>query len=53
VESDQQEGQRAGVTGAPGFFINGVALSGAQPLSEFERIIEAELAATKGHGAAR
>jgi protein-disulfide isomerase len=47
VERDQQEGAQAGVTGTPGFFINGVALSGAQPAAEFERIIEAELAAQR------
>jgi len=32
-----------GVAGTPGFFINGVFLSGAQPQAEFEKIIDNEL----------
>jgi len=32
------------VAGTPGFFINGVFLSGAQPQAEFERVIENQLA---------
>jgi protein-disulfide isomerase len=32
-------GTELGVTGTPGFFVNGRLLSGAQPLSEFERVI--------------
>ena len=43
VEKDFQDGQSYGVTGTPGFFINGIPLSGAQPFSAFERIIEQEL----------
>ena len=31
-------------TGTPGFFINGVFLNGARPQSEFEEIIDTELA---------
>jgi len=34
----------AGITGTPGFFINGVPLTGAQPASEFEKIIDSQLA---------
>jgi len=45
VERDLQDGIRAGVTGTPGIFINGILLSGAQPEAAFEQIIEAELAA--------
>ncbi len=44
VEEDVQEGARAGVSGTPAFFINGIFLNGAQPRSAFERIIDAELA---------
>ncbi len=47
VEEDVQEATRAGVSGTPAFFINGIFLSGAQPLSVFEKIIEAELAAAQ------
>jgi protein-disulfide isomerase/tetratricopeptide (TPR) repeat protein len=43
VEKDLQDGIRAGVTGTPGFFINGTLLSGAQPESVFEQAIESEL----------
>ncbi len=53
VEQDLQEGMRAGVTGTPGFFINGVLLSGAQPQAAFEGIIQAELSAPKGKRAAQ
>ncbi len=47
VEADQQDGLKAGVTGTPSFFINGVFLSGNQPFAEFARIIEDELAAIR------
>ena len=43
VEGDTKAGSEVGVTGTPAFFINGKLLSGAQPASEFEKIIEAEL----------
>jgi len=44
VEQDFQEGTRAGISGTPGFFINGIPLSGAQPLESFARLIDEELA---------
>jgi protein-disulfide isomerase len=44
VQEDMQAGSRSGVQGTPAFFINGIFLNGAQPLSEFKRIIDAELA---------
>lgn len=44
IEADRQEATKAGVAGTPGFFINGVFLSGAQPQAEFERIIDNQLA---------
>ena len=43
VEIDGLDGQLAGVRGTPGFFINGQILSGAQPYSIFERMIQREL----------
>jgi len=43
VEEDFQAGERAGVSGTPGFFINGVFLEGARPPADFEKIIDAEL----------
>lgn len=43
VQADLEEGQRAGVTGTPTFFINGRMVEGAQPFSVFQQIIESEL----------
>jgi protein-disulfide isomerase len=43
VTKDFEEGKKAGVTGTPAFFINGIALSGALPPEEFKSIIDAEL----------
>lgn len=43
VDADTKAGGDVGVTGTPAFFINGKLLSGAQPLSEFEKVIDAEL----------
>jgi protein-disulfide isomerase len=45
IEQDTADGRRAGVTGTPGFFINGIFLSGAQQESAFEAVIKDELAA--------
>lgn len=45
VQKDLAEGSSAGVQGTPGFFINGRALSGAQPYSVFKQAIDAELSA--------
>lgn len=47
VERDEIEGKQAGVDGTPAFFINGVPLTGAQPASAFEAIIDRQLAAMK------
>jgi protein-disulfide isomerase len=44
VKKDIEEGNRAGVTGTPAFFINGRMISGAQPLESFVRVIDDELA---------
>ena len=45
VDADVQAGSEAGVNGTPAFFINGRAVSGAQPYDLFKRIIDEELAA--------
>jgi protein-disulfide isomerase len=46
VQQDSQDGMRAGVTGTPGFFINGIFMSGAQAESAFESAIQEQLAAS-------
>jgi len=43
VDEDSAEAARLGVTGTPGFFVNGRFLSGAKPFEEFKRLIDAEL----------
>jgi protein-disulfide isomerase len=44
VARDVEDGASLGVTGTPTFFINGRQLVGAQPLTAFQKIIDAELA---------
>ena len=44
VEADLEQGNKVGVAGTPGFFVNGIFLSGAQPAAEFEKIIDNQLA---------
>ena len=39
VESSMSTGSKFGVTGTPGFFVNGHFLSGAKPLDEFDALI--------------
>ena len=46
VNDDLEYGQQLGVQGTPAFFINGKLVSGAQPYSVFEQIIDAELSGT-------
>lgn len=41
---DMQDGRSAGVTGTPGFLINGLLLSGAQPFEQFQQVIDQLLA---------
>jgi len=47
VDADIRDGEDAGVTGTPAFFINGRVLSGAQPFDAFKRIIDEELELNK------
>jgi protein-disulfide isomerase len=46
VNADIEAGTKLGITGTPTFFINGAMLVGNQPLADFQRLIEAELART-------
>jgi protein-disulfide isomerase len=47
VDEDQALGTKVGVRGTPAAFINGVLVSGAQPLDQFKKTIDAELAKAK------
>lgn len=44
IQKDFADGQAAGVSGTPAFFVNGRFLSGAQPFEAFKVIIDEELA---------
>ena len=43
IDADKAEAAAMGVTGTPGFFVNGRYLSGAKPFEEFAKVINAEL----------
>ena len=43
VQKDMEIGTSVGVSGTPAFFINGISLSGAQPLEAFIQVIDREL----------
>jgi protein-disulfide isomerase len=45
VDDDAKEAAALGVTGTPGFFINGLFLSGARPFDSFKTVIDKELKA--------
>lgn len=53
IQQDSQDGMRAGVSGTPGFFINGVFISGALPESSFEQIIREQLPAPQNKPSAK
>lgn len=44
VRKDTADGAAAGVQGTPAFYINGVEVSGAQPFSVFQQVVDAQLA---------
>lgn len=50
VQADLEKGQELGVSGTPGFFVNGQFLNGAQPMSAFEPIIAQATADSGGEG---
>ena len=43
IDADANEAKALGITGTPGFFVNGRFLSGAKPFGEFATVINAEL----------
>lgn len=47
IDRDMADGERFGVRGTPAFFINGRFLSGAQPIENFQEVIDEELARRK------
>ncbi|HVH42791.1 MAG TPA: thioredoxin domain-containing protein [Labilithrix sp.] len=56
VADDESVARRLNVSGTPHSFVNGVALSGAQPFATFKEVIDAELEKAKSlveRGAAR
>lgn len=56
VDADLALAEKAGVKGTPAFFVNGVLISGAQPVDAFKKVIDDELAAAsdaEAHGTAR
>jgi protein-disulfide isomerase len=44
INADIEEAKKFGISGTPGFIINGVSLKGAYPFSEFKTIIDRHLA---------
>ena len=53
VSRDQEDGKKAGISSTPGFFINGIALTGAQPGTAFEKIVGDELKAARNQPVVR
>ena len=50
VEADAKQGSALGVSGTPAAFVNGQLVSGAVPVDDFKKIVDAEL---KGGGKAK
>ncbi|MEQ1504946.1 MAG: thioredoxin domain-containing protein, partial [Myxococcota bacterium] len=48
VDADMEVGKKVGMSGTPGFYVNGIVLSGARPLEDFVEVIDAELAKAGG-----
>lgn len=47
IDTDMAVAQKAGASGTPAFRINGVTLSGAQPVEKFKEVIDQQLAEAK------
>ena len=48
IEDDMKLARENGISGTPGFFINGVAVKGAQPFPVFKQVIDRWLEENKG-----
>ena len=51
VQKDSQDARAYGVGGTPAFFINGQLVSGAQPFSVFQQVIDAAIAEAEASSA--
>jgi protein-disulfide isomerase len=47
IEADIQDAAALGASGTPTFFINGIMLTGARPIEDFESVIDEELQRTQ------
>lgn len=47
IEKSIRAGESVGVSGTPGFFVNGIPIHGAQPFTTFQTTIDEELAKTE------
>src|SRR5207253_8282362 len=43
VDADEKAGQKAGVSGTPAFFVNGIFINGAVPYEQFKETVDREL----------
>jgi protein-disulfide isomerase len=48
LKADQEEAQKFGISGTPGFIVNGVSVRGAYPISTFDDIISKTAPSVKG-----
>ncbi len=47
IDADQKEAEKFGISGTPGFIVNGVSIRGAYPFDTFKTIIDRKLAEKK------
>ncbi len=47
IDADAEVGKKAGVSGTPASYINGILVSGAQPAEKFSQVIDEQLNAAK------
>lgn len=48
LQADMAKGNKAGVNGTPHFLFNGKAISGAQPLNNFQKLLDEEVKIAEG-----
>jgi protein-disulfide isomerase len=53
IEADVAQANGLGISGTPTFYVNGWLLQGAQPFSEFQRLVDRELEKARSSGIAR